>query len=59
MSDRKEMIEVVFLRECHLPRFTMKAGEKWKARAKRLSGKGLEIGGGIADRQSFKILVGW
>ena len=56
MKDHRDMVEVVFTKECHLPRFIMKEGEKWQCRKTKITNQGMEIGGGIATNNYFKII---
>lgn len=46
-----------FKREVRLPRFTMRVGEEWMARRRKMSLDGYEIDGGLAPPDSFEVLV--
>ena len=51
---RKDIIR--FVRDVALPRFTMRAGEKWSALQRRYTpALGYELGGGFAPSGSFVI----
>ena len=56
MKGHRDMIKVVFRKDCHLPRFTMRKDEVWKVRRKKLTVDGLLIRAGVAEKHYFKVI---
>ena len=52
---KEEMIYVTFAKDCHLPRFKMYKGEKWKIRKSRLTENGFTLGGGWVEKSYYEI----
>lgn len=54
---RSHMLTIEFTEIVHLPRFTMKEGERWRARSEKINGQDLKLGGGIVKPSQFKVIL--
>jgi len=53
---RPSMVMIEFTEAIYLPRFTMQAGETWRARSEKINGKDLSLGGGVVKPSQYKII---
>ena len=51
---RPQRVVVQFLKDTHLPRFTMKKGQIWEKRADRLTDDGFPCGGGFVEKDRYE-----
>lgn len=53
---RLDRMRVRFIKDTHLPRFTLKAGEFWEKRADRFTDRGFPVGGGFAEKDRYVVI---
>lgn len=53
---RQDRTRVRFLKDTHLPRFTMKAGKIWEKRTEKFTDKGFPCGGGFVEKDRYEVI---